>query len=518
MAAGTGRTARCLKRAASYEVHQDAEVGEAAKRSRSAVGSLSAETDAMAEQVKALISVLSNSECATIEKGMRGFGFEGKPLRMGSLCTGSGMGEVALQRLAERLGPFVSGTPVEVEVVFSCEYDEAKAQFLMSCEHGHSAPCFKDITDMGAEYAAVWPRVAGDATQHHAIQDVDLLVSGWSCKDLSTMSTNAGQEMTEYIMNMLQKFMDDPAQLEGVELEGSTLPTLIGCLKYIDVHRPRGVLMENVQGCEQLMPLLRQWLMARKYEVFSTTQLTPDRFALPNTRPRVYIAAQHSLPMTEEKVVECCEGFITSALQGFAGMITAPISNYMYQRDHPHLKNLHGKVPDSCAHETRSDGDLWQDKHVEQGLYVSTATLDDFWATLPSEYAKWYFSRRPLREQHLAFAASKAAMRLGMEVCIDITQSSDRFNFSSPRCDVVPCFTGGSEMWCGLSRNPLCGAEALGIMGLSMPSVGRSLASVSEREDSLFKSVAGNAFSGPCVLCAFAMMMFASGSVPANAA
>ena len=147
---------------------------------------------------------------------------------------------------------------------------------------------------------------------------------------------------------------------------------------------------------------------------------------------------------------------------------------------------------------------------------MSTAELDAFWATLPSDYAKWYFSRRSLREQQIAFAASKAATQHGLEVCVDITQSENRHNFSSPRCDVVPCFTGGSEMWCGLARSPLCGAEALALMGLSMPSVGRTLTSVSEREDQLFKSFAGNAFSGPCVLAACAMMMLVAGTALAN--
>ena len=201
-----GRISRGLKRLASHEESQDA--GDGSKRScRAAVatGSLSSETDAMTEQVKALLSVLPSRDCSTIDEGMRGFG-EGKTLRVGSLCTGSGMGEVAVHRLASRLGPFVSGTDIDVDIVFSCEYDAAKAQFLMSSEHGQSVPCFKNITDMGAEYAAVWPRVAADASEPHAIEDVDLLLSGWSCKDLSSMSTNASPEMTQYIMVMLQKF------------------------------------------------------------------------------------------------------------------------------------------------------------------------------------------------------------------------------------------------------------------------------------------------------------------------
>ena len=146
--------------------------------------------------------------------------------------------------------------------------------------------------------------------------------------------------------------------------------------------------------------------------------------------------------MTAEQFFQICEDFINRTIQGFEGMMTAPISNYMFPRDHFYLRKLCGKVPDSCAHEMHHEDNLWPDKHIERGLYVSTAELDDFWATLPSDYAKWYFSRRPLREQQIAFAASKAATQHGLEVCVDITQSENRHNFSSPRCDVVPCFTG----------------------------------------------------------------------------
>ena len=93
------------------------------------------------------------------------------------------------------------------------------------------------------------------------VPSCDLFISGWSCKDLSLMSCNSGEEMTDYIRDAVTAYIDDMNKATPA-YEGTTLPTLIGSMKYIYQHRPQFVLMENVIGANGLLDLIGQFFLA----------------------------------------------------------------------------------------------------------------------------------------------------------------------------------------------------------------------------------------------------------------
>lgn len=54
-----------------------------------------------------------------------------RKIRIGSLCTGSGIADVALSVMLDIFGREVSVSKDDIELLFMCEADDAKARFLL---------------------------------------------------------------------------------------------------------------------------------------------------------------------------------------------------------------------------------------------------------------------------------------------------------------------------------------------------------------------------------------------------
>ena len=167
-----------------------------------------------------------------------------KKIRLGSICTGSGAGEVGVKLILDTLKCLVS-TPasVELETVFGCEYDSAKAAWLW---HNFSMqPVFANAACMGFSKA-----MCQVSHQPVAIPDCDVLSAGFSCKDLSSLSTKRSERFQSILTELetcltasegdIIKALEDP---KG----SSTALTLGGVLRYIERHRPLCVILENVK-------------------------------------------------------------------------------------------------------------------------------------------------------------------------------------------------------------------------------------------------------------------------------
>eukprot|EP00959_Pyramimonas_sp_CCMP1952_P100745 2107446-Pyramimonas_sp.AAC.1 len=73
--------------------------------------------------------------------------------------------------------------------------------------------------------------------QEETIQELDIFICGFSCKDISVAkSRSTAKTASKDIASALAS---------GI---GSSAETLTGLFNYIDVHKPRCVLMENVTG------------------------------------------------------------------------------------------------------------------------------------------------------------------------------------------------------------------------------------------------------------------------------
>ena len=216
-------------------------------------GALQDDTDIMKSMAKQLAMAMRESDLddfvQTLE-GMRSRASDGQ-IHFGSMCTGSGLGDVSVHDVLEvlsRLDPRVGSMVCD----FACELDPKKAKWLIDLKLAPKV--FSDVTQMGLERTYDW--VSG---AHQKIPEVAFCFFGFSCKDLSQMNENA-KAMTAYVIEILEEFFADPdaekfspENLAANPLKGSTAGTLIGALHYVRKHSPELVIMENVLGVLKIL-------------------------------------------------------------------------------------------------------------------------------------------------------------------------------------------------------------------------------------------------------------------------
>ncbi|CAK0804769.1 unnamed protein product [Prorocentrum cordatum] len=109
--------------------------------------------------------------------------------RLGSMCSGSGVGGLALHKCAECQSRS-EGNLVEFECSSPCEIDRHKADWL---KHLDLAPLvFEDITQMGLEQRCDWTSESSPP-----IPDVQVVLLWFSCKDLSIYNIPVAQLMSK---------------------------------------------------------------------------------------------------------------------------------------------------------------------------------------------------------------------------------------------------------------------------------------------------------------------------------
>ena len=99
----------------------------------------------------------------------------------------------------------------------------------------------------------------------------DFLTAGFSCKDLSSLVKDR-DDWACYINSYLSAFLEDTTGEMPKPPQGSTLPALLGLLKYVMVHQPSLILMENAVKAEAVINALRAFLEKLGYAFAYTKQ------------------------------------------------------------------------------------------------------------------------------------------------------------------------------------------------------------------------------------------------------
>ena len=151
-----------------------------------------------------------------------------RPRRFLSFCTG--MATEVLAAYAIATGLQQQGSTMEVQHVAGCELDEKKRAFLIQ-HFGEYGSVFRDVADMANQYVL-------DEKTHEAVlrPEADVLVTGFSCKDISGLTTKPKSERGDN--------------------NGTSANTLRGTLRYIQAcaweNRPDMVVLENVRASVEL--------------------------------------------------------------------------------------------------------------------------------------------------------------------------------------------------------------------------------------------------------------------------
>ena len=150
-----------------------------------------------------------------------------RPRRFLSFC--SGMASEVLASNAIVAGLDLQGNTLEVQHVAACELDDKKRAFLIQ-HYPEFGSVFKDVTDM--KEPLILDEKSGDPVQR---PEADVLVTGFSCKDISGLTTKPKSERGDN--------------------NGTSANTLRGTLGYIQAcpwaDRPNMVVLENAAGSVQ---------------------------------------------------------------------------------------------------------------------------------------------------------------------------------------------------------------------------------------------------------------------------
>ena len=135
-------------------------------------------------------------------------------------------------------------------VPFCCEPDVEKSKHLAKC--GVKA-IYKFIARMGQDKAEV--HFAGGLQE---VLGAEIVVCGFNCRDWSNMAKYSS-EMITYITHCLKLLAENLTKDLPEPAQGSTLPTLIGLIKYILRQRPPVVV--NWASTPQVFQAIRNMLL-----------------------------------------------------------------------------------------------------------------------------------------------------------------------------------------------------------------------------------------------------------------
>ena len=176
-------------------------------------------------------------------------------------------------------GP-LDGDKIRVKHVMVCEVDEKKQKWIDSIAAFDNATKVPNVTLFGNARCQDWcSKTMKDLDVPSEFADAE-----FSCKDLSSLSERQSA-MIPYIVKALMDVDRSTMRMPpDFEMEGSTLPTLLGVMRYLLINRPALVFLENVAQCRSIWPQLLDLFHHLGYVAWPPTQ----------THVTIYIQHQES--------------------------------------------------------------------------------------------------------------------------------------------------------------------------------------------------------------------------------
>ncbi|KAI1820500.1 hypothetical protein F4861DRAFT_522865 [Xylaria intraflava] len=233
----------------------------------------------------------------------------GFQLRVGTICSGTEAPVFALKLIQELSQILTNGQMfLQFDHLFSVENEPFKQAYISRNAPGSIV--FRDVVDLADTDATAAPTILGD---HREIpRNIDLLVAGTSCVDFSTLNTGkkdaistmktGGKLVDEWkkskdslrkgFFNEVREWLSTitPAEIQtaGKTIGQSSL-TFLSTVCYMQKHRPKMVVLENVNGAPW-SSICGFFLRAINYVATHCAVDTKDYY-IPQTRQRGYVVA-----------------------------------------------------------------------------------------------------------------------------------------------------------------------------------------------------------------------------------
>ncbi|KAK4191163.1 hypothetical protein QBC35DRAFT_471233 [Podospora australis] len=468
-----------------------------------------------------------------------------RPVRIsvGTACSGTDAPIFAFHLLQEAIEINYhiegkgKGKPFEVDHVFSCEIEPVKQGFIRRNVPGNPI-IFRDVVEMA--YAArnrneaVEIMTAGGYKREMPDKRLDIFFCGSSCVDYSNLNTKKPKDnigaLKAFIKND-KKLVYQPYQHPNTPFEaaldnafmdikagatGESVRTFFSSLIFINYHRPKVVIFENVQNApweiyaQQVFPLVGYY----------TTFLRVDTkdYYLPQTRNRGYILAidirdNGALsPQTAPKVLEAWKQLMKECKR----QPSAPVTSFLLGSDDPATilarsdletdsQNNTSWEKSSLRHEsTRRQFSLSADENPFSKKVMRNGRV--IGPVYPTHSHQEWWKRQTGRVIDLMDIIEAVGNRNGIYLqhktsVVDVSQNVDRINpFKKPtgsgkvelkeNLGVTGCITpSGQPIVTNLLRL-VTGTEVLALQGMPIEEI-----TISTESQAQLRNLAGNAMT-----------------------
>ncbi|KAI0016002.1 hypothetical protein F4780DRAFT_783639 [Xylariomycetidae sp. FL0641] len=274
---------------------------------------------------------------------------EDRKIRIGTMCSGTEAPLFALELLKEATENGNLGqTFPRVEHVMSVEIEPFKQAYLARNTNGTTI--FQDVRDFVGDAEKARTALGGLAD---IPRELDLLVAGTSCVDFSTLNPgkirtfgvglrdevktlchgNPDQNPENFraksgaILGKLKTQLNDP-DFQKYE----SLVTFFSMLLYTEKHRPKVVILENVEGAPW-KEMVENWFPLIRYTAASA-KLDTKRYYIPQTRSRGYLLAIDNDHFGTKQAVDVTVQWPKTLVQ-LERPSSSPISDWLLPSTHP---------------------------------------------------------------------------------------------------------------------------------------------------------------------------------------
>jgi site-specific DNA-cytosine methylase len=380
---------------------------------------------------------------------------------MGSICSGSGAGELGLNLLAlflQDLSPAILlgaiGKPI-----FFCESNPQKVDWLT--KNFKAACIFKDASLMGETRTHDW--VTGTSQD---IPPVDILTAGFSCKDLSSLNAKKTELLKEIqrvlvsFLNMTEKEIMAYAKTNDAS---TTALTLGGVLRYLYKHNPSLALLENVPEFLKIIDTVKELLARRGYMCVHVSSC-PSTLGFPIARHRVYMGCKHDpgnvyLALLDNEFNTVFRKLHAELCCQLSKCPAIPLQSFLLSTNGMGVDfwmKANGWTSASTSSQSGADA-LWMDQHKVafqelRMLRPSETALKTFIRTVTvgmpnKEVHEQMFFSMPLRQQEYVFLLHAKAFQdtpPTMPLGKDVSQGLGR---ASNGIEKLGCLTGSCDHW-----------------------------------------------------------------------
>ena len=323
---------------------------------------------------------------------------------------------------------------------FSCEIDSAKVSYIQD-QFPNLRKCFSDICSLSA-HAAI--NVLDSHLKPEKVDDVGSIVTGLSCKDLSS----------------LNPFMQFSLGGTAGPKSGKSGYTYSGLKAFLRNHGCDEGIMENVTNLHATPDEdMRSFLDVIMHDLaqlgFSSVaiKLSPHQFGIPHHRFRFYVQFSRKVPlvMLQDAI---------KLVQGCCSDTMLPIECFMVAEDSAYVKDQLCQRQEGCANNhdhtvIRTAGKKkW--KRRKQSCTEASPYLDP----IASSKLPWVDCLLD-RELQVILETPQAAGRFA-----DASQNSERAGFTDPTPGLVQCIAPGALLWDRLLHRELLGLERLALQGV----------------------------------------------------